>query len=302
MSRSTLFSFLLCWLSAQGSLRADEPSRAEAKRLKDQGTRALNDGYPAQALELFESAYRVYSSPNLQYNIALAHGRLGHDVAAAESYRLFVEEALNAPNDAREYATTTLEQLTQKLGQFDVRGPANAELFIDDVTRGKLPQRRTLFVTAGDHLVRAEALPPGTPPFVHSYAVRAGERVEVTVVFLAPSPSSQPKRIEPVKTWARRNVAGLTLEAIGATSLGSAIGTGVATLELHDYLQSRCIGYSCDSKYRNDLSRAKTLSVATDVLIGVGVATVVTGVILFLVDRHHRRHSLHSFHRPAEVH
>ena len=59
--------------AALSSLAAADPSpRDEAKRLKELGAAALDRGDAGTALGFFADAYRVFPSPNLRYDMALA--------------------------------------------------------------------------------------------------------------------------------------------------------------------------------------------------------------------------------------
>ena len=294
-TRSLVFG-LIC-LTA-GGVFADDGGRNEAKRRKDLGTEALDRGDAALALSEFKEAYRLYPSPNLQFNIALAESKLGHSIATAEAYRAFLAEALNAPADARNYATAELTRIARDLGQLVVHGPPDAEVRLDGALIGKTPFARAIFVLPGPHDLRAER--SGNAPFLRSISAPPGAEIEVTLELTPISAlTAPPKRT--ARDWARKHVAIPVLESVGVATLVAAIGTGVTALETHDYLRSHCPNQTCDPRYSSEVSRAKALSVSTDVLIGLGAAAVVTGVILLLVERRHSSRSAHILSSSAEI-
>jgi tetratricopeptide (TPR) repeat protein len=81
-----------------------------------------------------------------------------------------------------------------------------------------------------------------------------------------------------------RHVVSLTVGAIGVAALAAALGTGISAQLLHDDLDRRCPGRVCRPSDQPDIDRGHALAVSTDVLIAVGAAATVTGVVLFVVE------------------
>ncbi|MGE0789819.1 MAG: tol-pal system YbgF family protein [Sandaracinaceae bacterium] len=73
---------------------ADEEARAEFEA----GRSAYQGGRFAVALTHFERAYELSERPELLFNIANAHDRLGHHQLALESYRGFLEQMPESTN------------------------------------------------------------------------------------------------------------------------------------------------------------------------------------------------------------
>ena len=74
---------------------------------------------------------------------------------------------------------------------------------------------------------------------------------------------------------------------IGAGLLVAALGTGVTAHLAYNDLVMKCGGFECnggDQSLRNEAGFGRALTISTDVLLGVGGAALITGVILFIVE------------------
>ena len=78
---------------------------------------------------------------------------------------------------------------------------------------------------------------------------------------------------------------------IGAGLLVAALGTGVTAHLAYNDLVMKCGGFECnggDQSLRNEAGFGRALTISTDVLLGIGGATLITGVILFIVEARHK--------------
>lgn len=90
-------------LSAPGLARADSPpgDTAHAVQLNETGSELYAAGnYPA-ALQAFQHAYALIAEPNLLFNIAGCHERLGQRRQAIEYYRWFLDSPSGNPEGRR---------------------------------------------------------------------------------------------------------------------------------------------------------------------------------------------------------
>jgi PEGA domain len=192
-ARAALVAALV--LVAGGAARADDATataaaRARAKALKEAGTRALDRGDAALALEKFRAAYDEYPSPNLRFNLGLALGRLRREPEAATEFQAFLEEATNVPDEARAYAHQQLGVLEARLGRLVIHAASiGYKVELDGVAVGITPISRPVFVTPGAH--RVEARSTGYAPFTTRATVGAGARADVYVA-LEPLPGTPP--------------------------------------------------------------------------------------------------------------
>src|SRR4051812_12403642 len=112
-------------------------------------------------------------------------------------------------------------------------------------------------------------------------ARRDAEKAEEATT-AAPVPTPAPRTMPPAK---RRHVASLIVGGIGAGLLLGALGTGVAAHLTYSDLTDKCGGKICngnDQTLRDEQSFGKTLTISTDVLLGLGGAALATGIILFI--------------------
>ncbi|MCC6998008.1 MAG: tetratricopeptide repeat protein [Deltaproteobacteria bacterium] len=139
----------------------------EAARLTQVGSEAWQRGDHAQALQYFQLAYRVFPSPRLHYNLALALLGQRRTLEAVAELERFLAEAPDAPADARDYASEQLAELGKHLGRVLVEAPAGASISLDGQPAAGITR-----VAAGRHsvLVRAE----GMRAFLAEIEVRAG--------------------------------------------------------------------------------------------------------------------------------
>jgi len=130
---------LLLIVAAVTRADADERTRAEAKRLKDLGATAITRGDNLAALDLFQAAHRLYPSPNLRFNVALALTNLGRHVEAATELAAFVSEATpDTPRLALEHARAELAGATAMLARLAVAARDGAVVRVDGRPRGVL--------------------------------------------------------------------------------------------------------------------------------------------------------------------
>lgn len=88
-----------------------------------------------------------------------------------------------------------------------------------------------------------------------------------------------------------RYLPGLVVGGVGLSLLVAATGTGVSAQLAYNNLNAKCPHMVCDGnvqQLRDDANIGRPLAISTDVLLGVGGALLVTGVVLFVVElRHH---------------
>lgn len=116
----------------------------------------------------------------------------------------------------------------------------------------------------------------------------------VSSVGATPPPSERPAR-----WW----LSGTAVGAAGVAVLAASLGTGLAAHSLYEDLSSKCQNQSCppDRTLENEQKKGRALAVASDVLLGVGVAAVATGVVLLIVKsrRHHPTAARQAWLAPA---
>ncbi|HJL20016.1 MAG TPA: tetratricopeptide repeat protein [Sandaracinaceae bacterium LLY-WYZ-13_1] len=252
-------------------LLATHPAHAQDPReLFTQGQAAYETGDYETAVESWQRAYGIDPRPLLQYNLAQAYERLGQLDRAVEAYRLYVDNT--AGDDPRaQNARARIASLEQRVGNTSVHvsgGPEGAAVFIDGEDRGRLPHPDPFRVGPGSHriVVRAD----GYEDFVSVVAVSAGQQAEVPV-----------EMREGASGGASTSGGGGGISTIGiaiaagggAVMVAGAITGGLALSAAGD----------APSSDGSQADEARTLALVTDILIPVGAAVAVTGVILMFV-------------------
>ena len=85
-------------------------------------------------------------------------------------------------------------------------------------------------------------------------------------------------------TWLKRHRVSVPLFGVGAATLLSSIGTGVTALEINRSLEAQGCPDACPSEKRGEYARERNLGVATDALLGIGAALVVSAVIVYAIE------------------
>lgn len=183
---SVVCSIVWLLVAAAPAVRAAEESEGE---LIKRGVALREEGKDVEALEVFRRAYDTHKTPRSRAQMGLAAQALGRWLDA-ETY---LEEAVAAAGTdtwiARNRATLdqALEVIRARLGSLEVLCEVpDAEVFVDGQSRGKLPFKRPLRVTAGMVMVHVQA--PGYAP-IHRHVVVTAGALSRETFRLAPSTS-----------------------------------------------------------------------------------------------------------------
>jgi hypothetical protein len=171
-----------------GMLQLPEPARAEtAENPIDRGVRLRREGRDAEALEVFQRAYRANGSARAQAQVALAHQALGNWVQAEANLLDALERGGPWIEKNRPVLEDALGTIRRRLGTLEVVGsPPGATVQVNGRSIGTLPLEGPVRVVAGETVVTVSA--PDHTPITRKLVVgpngRARERVQ-----LAPTPA-----------------------------------------------------------------------------------------------------------------
>jgi hypothetical protein len=148
---------LLLALAAGRAEAQTEAQKKEAQALQVAGVHLMERGDNEAALEKFESAFRLFPSPKILFNMGRAHQALGQQVEALTAFERFLDEAPYAPKESRAEATRAVEALRPKLSFLDLDAEdADCKISVDGREVGISPLPRPLAVLPGAHEVRFE--------------------------------------------------------------------------------------------------------------------------------------------------
>jgi hypothetical protein len=123
---------VLSLLAPTASVRAAD-AKAQAQAALREGNALLGQGHAVEALAKFKSAFALFPSPKLYYNVGQAESLIpGHEAQAYDAMSRFLSQAKDANPELRTAATTQRAQLRSKIGVVTVVAePADAQLVVD---------------------------------------------------------------------------------------------------------------------------------------------------------------------------
>ena len=112
--------------------RAAPDDRQRARLLTEQGAESLRRGDYTIALEQFRAAHRVFPSPRLHYDVAIALDGLQRSDEAIEAFERFLAEAPDAPEAHRAYAARRVRDLDARCAHLRVTTEPRADHLLVD--------------------------------------------------------------------------------------------------------------------------------------------------------------------------
>lgn len=298
-------SFVLMSLvgqSAPDPLPSSE-ARTQAQALLKQGTQHYRHAEITEALADFTTAYRLFPSPKLLFNIGQCSRDLGRPVEAIEAFDRFLAEAHDAPEKMVAEARRSVEELSTEVGKLLVDcSVSGAEVKLDGKKIGVAPIKRVVRVTPGHH--QLIAVRDGTSLVMRDTYVTAGDLETVALRPRAPADASSgvSKRIDKVPLIASRQPGRnardergwllgrkWTWVATGSAVLlaGGATAAGMTMQSKFNALDARC-GRASGEPYvgckSSDLAELDTWKTTANVLWGLSAAAALTAGVLFYVE------------------
>ncbi len=285
---------------AEGTLihEATPAERDDAQIKFETGRQLYSQGKLDEALEWFIASYDAVRSPNANLMVARTLHELDRDVEAFLTAEVVAAEAKVAAVEdpkyekTQEQAQTLAAKIRPTLGALTLR--------VDNASESS-----TLFV-AGRKIPREEwsrpiVVPPGTFEVVVTSASGREAKSEVTVAagstgslaIRAPDDGQQNDTMNdspsdttstdsggapvPPLVW----VAG----GVGVVGLATFATFGSLHKKKIDDLESKCPDKRCDPSLQSDADQGKRFKLAANLGLGIGVAGLATGAVLFFTGR-----------------
>lgn len=259
----------------------DSAESAEYKQAVDAALEEYRLQHFDEARSLFERAHAVDPSARTLRGLGMVEFELRHYVRAAE----LLEQALASdkkPLTAEQ--RRAVEELLARTRQFisnyavEVTPPSEALQVQLDGKPVELGAENKLALEAGEHTLRISA--PDAMPRELKLDVKGGEQqtlhIELELKTTAePQPARPPARAtEPDRP--ERNVLGIVLTSAGGAvaAAGGALGA-IALMKANDL----------ETRDDPGAGHARSLAIGADVMLGVGLASAVTGAVLLILKR-----------------
>lgn len=298
--RVTALALGFAVLSVSGAAIGQEADTDRAKAAFQKGKQAYQDGNYEEAAAAFREAYEIKPTWKVLYNIAQCEALAKRHGLAFEAFQKYLSQGGDdISTERRDEVLAEIDRLQRMVGSVEVTAPAGASVSIDDRPRGKTPLPGRLKLAAGvKHTVRIEL--GGEVLLERTVLVSSGETIEVEAaepeVSDAPDPSGEESDVSDLPdesdgsdlssdgsdSSSIHNWGWVTLGLGGALLVGGGITGGMA-LSLDDELSEPCGDGGCPPSKHGDLEKRDTLAMTTNVLLGVGGAAVVAGVLMLTV-------------------
>ncbi len=310
--------------SAPAHARASAADKAKAKKLFEKGELHYQQGEFTKALSAYRLAHKTYRHPAFIFNIAQCHRQLKHYSKALFFYRLFLAEQPNASNKSgvkrriREMKKQVAKQasIQKQKGRLSIiTSPAGASIYVNRV-KGVPNATSPAIVSlpAGQHLIMIKKAGYKTLTKTADVTARRVTLLNITLEkdSHAVTPPPDRRRVVTPPPDRRRDVTPPTdpkPDDPGPTGtkpfykqwwFWTGVGVAVGALVTAAYAGSTALGMQSEWDDERGLvenpsdfkSRAKTLGLVADIMVGVGAAAaigVTVGAILVSLKRKKER-------------
>ena len=275
--------------------------KATAQVLFEQGRELVEQGHYPEACPKFAESLRLDRGIGTMLWLADCYESNGQTASAWASFKEAAAAAALA-HDAREkVARDRVTKLEPKLTTVAIVVPPEAavrglEVRRDGVLLGPAEWGIGVPVDPGIHAIDAGA--PERKPWTTSVELPARPGlVSVTIPVLEAAPAVAPETSEPTsapqtaaplvtttpRTWSTQRIAGAVVAGAGVLSLGVGLYFGLEAKSTYDASNGpgQCMNNQCDPQGLQDRSSAYSQATVSTVLVGVGLAAVATGAVLF---------------------
>lgn len=249
------------------------------------------------ALKLFREVGQIKMTPQVRYHIAFCEEKLGQLVAALGGYDLALAQSEGMDPGFISEVEASIEQLKGRIPKLIIErgeGAEAASVELDGVALGASSVGRETPLNPGPHTVTASA--PGFEPFRQTVTVTEGSLETLTIV-MVPTKDGSDAGSGPATTGPREKKFGVLPYVIGGSGVGLAVVGGVflglsqaKVGKLKD--ESLCgSDFDCSGLAGADREKAEKLDKGAHTFeaigwigVGVGVAALATGTVMFVLD------------------
>ena len=261
-----------------GALKSDDAS----ERFRSGVAFYKDRDFPAALVE-FKRAYELAPNYRVLFNLGQTARELRDYAGALSAFEQYLREAGPEILTARrKEVQASVEELKRKVGRIKVSTNVDgAEILIDDVSVGVAPLAAPVVVNVGRR--KLVATRSGYTPGQRVVDVAGMEEAALTLELTkieeprADLPPAQPvKPGIPAVTW-------VMLSTTAAAAVVTGVMGGLAVSARGGLTQALATFPGNAKSIADAQGRTKTFAVATDVALGLTVATAITTVVLFVV-------------------
>jgi hypothetical protein len=297
-----LFAGVLLSLSIVAPFASAQDDKAikDARQKFRQAISLQTGGNWAAALGLFRDVAAVKNTPQVQFNIAICEENLGQLVQALGDYQLAAAQATEEGNaQVAAEVEDRLETLKERIPKILIQRGQNAgiaKISIDGLEVGSAMIGKEMPVDPGQHVVQASSR--GHEPFEKKVEINEKQVAEVVIdlvdlpvddnPYAGAGTTAGPAADEGPQKGPEEKGPNLLPFIIGGVGVASLAASGVffilrqgAISELEDACGSE--GSDCDSRHESIAERGQLYSVLAPITLGVGIAGVGAGTVLFLM-------------------
>jgi hypothetical protein len=306
MRRTTLkAALLLSLIGTVGSVltvaehaRAQDADELADARAKFQRAIELEQGKNwGGALKLFRQVGQVKMTPQVRYHIATCEEKLGQLVAALGGYELALAQSEGMHPDFIAEVQASIDDLKSRVPKLVVErgeGAEAASIQLDGVNLGTSSLGVETPLDPGPHTVTATA--PGYEPYQETITMNEGSlevlKVELVETQVEQSVVVPPPVVKPAEPQKKFGIAPYIIAGSG----GALVLTGsvflIVAVSKHGQAKSLCgNSLSCEGIDAQDQKESKRLSESANtyealgfVGLGIGIAGVATGAVLYYLD------------------
>lgn len=300
-------------VAASPALALDAPAPSTAPdrsaELFREGRQLLGEGRLREACEKFDQSLELRRSAGTLLNVGSCRAAMGDLVGAIDAFGSAVVLAEREPPSTKvqaqiEAGRRELDGVRARVAHLTLVAPAGETIRV--AVDGRVVERLGTSRPMNPGLHRIEASASSGRSFELDLVLKEAEVKQLTIPSLkdqteaalvappaaavvtppeptaSPEPAASPERSADTASPSRPvpTITWVLLGTGGALLVGGAV-TGLITLKRKSDLDEACLGGVCPDDYE-PLQEARTLATVTDVLLGVGVASVGTGVAFWL--------------------
>ncbi|NUP05509.1 MAG: PEGA domain-containing protein [Polyangiaceae bacterium] len=241
----------------------------------------------AAALVEFKRAYEINPNYKVLYNLGQTSQELNDYASALAAFRQYLAEGgTNIDKLRRTEVNGYIDTLTKKVGSVTLEtNVEGAEVFVDDLSVGKVPLANAVLVNAGRR--KFSATLSGYQPVVRQEEIAGRDEVTIKLELVKIEKDEPPPRPVPVAPQANGYTIPVGVWVLLGFTAAAGITTGVMgalAVDARGELDQALSAFPGNQTAIEDAqTKVQTYAIATDVGIGVTAAAGVGTLVWFLV-------------------